>query len=545
MAPAAAWNRGPVCGVDNCRSRLYRHSDGLTICQFGHVMEGGIEINDDQDQTQITTRRLNVLHVDDRGSFTSTNMSQSQSSLASSNGKGNRLYGKEGKKLLYQCFQILLKKQFETCVEVFLSESIKEDLELVIKTNWIKIMNQELGDEDDVSHNYKAMYHLDLIALIYLSILQLRFQPLYTIEIIDKIKTNEIPYIKCLHLIPTSLLTKLPNEYLLRLQASSLPIKNEFYYSIETMAHRLYSEQSENPVQSIDIPINYYYPYIFKILTQDLLLPNAIDLFNTYIVLVNKLYKKDNITEQQHNGIIPLTTKYNRVNRFYQIIKFPEIKLISILIFLIKLSSITTKHTSLFTYQINFKHWYNNLTKFESNNEYKNYVETSNVNDLINWSDDKIDKYCDWVYDQLIPKKNKTYITEQDNNGEKDTNEEELTIMEKRLFQIFNIDMTSSGSESETSSPEPSTAAQKRRKRNDGSNTIVTMKDVLRSGVPSHINTNGDISNHQKKKSKSEDMIDLNNKLVNKFTILLGITNETLTKSILDAESDIQKALMN
>ena len=41
-----------------------------------------------------------------------------------------------------------------------------------------------------------------------------------------------------------------------------------------------------------------------------------------------------------------------------------------------------------------------------------------------------MDKYCDWIYDNLIPKKAKL----------NDDNTEALNTMEKRLFQIFSLD---------------------------------------------------------------------------------------------------------
>ncbi|KAK6198106.1 uncharacterized protein RJT21DRAFT_254 [Scheffersomyces amazonensis] len=517
MAPTS-WRRGPVCGVDNCRSRLYRYNDGLTICQFGHVMEGGIEINDDQDQAQITTRRLNLLNVDERGSFTSTSMSQSQSSLSRT--KDNRLYGHEAKELLYRCFQVLLKKQLENIMRLYFTDSIREDLELIVKTNWIKVISKEI--EHEGNSKFKKLYHLDLIAIIYISVLQIRFQPIYTYELLDYIKTNQIPYIRCLHLIPSSLLSKLPNEHLLRLQATSLPLSNEFYYCIQEMMKRLYNDE-----KVISIPVNYYYPYAFKLLTQELLLPNAIDLFNTFVTLTKKFY---------NDGQIAI--RFNETKSKH-LIYFPEVILSSMIIFIIKLSIISK--FKLFPYQINFKNWYKHLTKYEANNEFLNYSESSNVNDLIEWSDDKIDKYCDWVYEQLIPKKNKTYTTHQSNTQELEEEKDlpELTTMEKRLFQIFNVEESSGGSGSESEPPSRSSSRSPVPREIQKEETI-NMNDVLMSAAIVSSNVKG-----KRKRTSVEEMKDLNKKLVSKISVVLGITQSTLSKSILQAETDIENGLMS
>ena len=54
--------RGPVCGVSNCPSRLWRIIDGRRTCQYGHVMEGDVEFNNEEDEVNagVVTRRLNL-----------------------------------------------------------------------------------------------------------------------------------------------------------------------------------------------------------------------------------------------------------------------------------------------------------------------------------------------------------------------------------------------------------------------------------------------------------------------------------------------------
>jgi RNA polymerase I-specific transcription initiation factor RRN7 len=51
--------KGPVCGVENCRSRLYEEGeDGYRYCQNGHQQFGLIRAaEDDDDFTLATTTR--------------------------------------------------------------------------------------------------------------------------------------------------------------------------------------------------------------------------------------------------------------------------------------------------------------------------------------------------------------------------------------------------------------------------------------------------------------------------------------------------------
>lgn len=43
----ARWTTGPICGVDNCRSKHWQVIDGQHVCRNGHVREGDVEIAED------------------------------------------------------------------------------------------------------------------------------------------------------------------------------------------------------------------------------------------------------------------------------------------------------------------------------------------------------------------------------------------------------------------------------------------------------------------------------------------------------------------
>lgn len=537
MAPQS-WFRGPVCGVDNCRSRLYRSSDGLTICQFGHVMEGNIEINDDQDQVTVTTRRLNVVNVDERGGYTSSPVVNSQKAISK---KSTRLYGSEARELYFKCLQMLLKKQCEIFMTLFFSESMRDDLFQLVKTNWVKCLGityehknnelddhtnesnedeesekEEQGKDDDgqntkkerikVESKYYTVNTLDLISLIYISALQLRFQLIYINDIVKHIKSNEIPYVRTLHILPKSTLDKLPMPYHHMLQPLRLPLQLDLYHCIRINGLRL-------KVGKLDMPLNYYYPFAFKVFSDIFLFPNAIDLFNVFTNLMEAIL----LTE--------LLFSFTYKTTVLGVIGFPEIQILGAIVFVIKLTFVSNP----FKYMLHPKVWLDRLGKFEMNNEYS-YIKSDN-SDLLDWSDDKIEKYCDWIYDHIIPKKNKTYNLDGDHEDYLVGQQEELTTMEKRLFQIFNVDARTE------ESPEP---VPKRVKLDTRQN-----KDSI------HLSAKESLLKMTKKKKKNnrkvtyEDILAVEGKLLSRICELFWVTPDALARSYENIEKLVKRDILD
>ena len=144
------WIRGPICGVDNCRSRLYRSTDGMKICQYGHVMEGNVEINDDQDENFVSTRRLN-LQLDNGG------FSIALQNIATRQETSKKVYGTNGKMLYWRCLQVLLKKQVDIFQTLFPYDA--GELVLVVRLYWLKYMTARISDDPHA----KVPTALDLI----------------------------------------------------------------------------------------------------------------------------------------------------------------------------------------------------------------------------------------------------------------------------------------------------------------------------------------------------------------------------------------------
>lgn len=421
MAPQA-WFIGPVCGVDNCRSRRYVTRDGLTICQLGHVADGNIELNnEEEDVGGPITRRLNMVNVDSHGSYMSQTKTQSQGVSTS---KNQKLHGKNAFDLYLTCLQILLKKQYEIIVNLFFREPC-HDLLLIVKTNWIKVLNKAIVDYEK-KHNFtinndenlgdivddKVLSRipnlLDILSIIYLSILQLRYKPVYLCDFYQNIISNTIPYAKTIHLIPENHVVQLLTVYQMLLQPSKVIRPGDLDLSIRRMAGIIYQE-------NLLIPIDYYYPFILNTIKDTLIMPNSIDLFNLTVQFCHLLDYIPKLSINKFETKDLLGSK-----------EFPEIYISSIIIFIIK-----TNYLFKFTRskKINPILWLKYFELYDNSNNRKFYTRLSDQ-DLLNWSDEQTEDYLNWIHDEIVPKQNHT------SNGFDD----KLTTMEKQLFRIFNYD---------------------------------------------------------------------------------------------------------
>lgn len=496
MAPQA-WFIGPVCGVDNCRSRRYVTRDGLTICQLGHVADGNIELNnEEEDMGGPITRRLNVVNVDSHGAYMSQSKTQSQ---GLSTLKNHKLHGKDAFDLYLKCLQLLLKAEYEIFIELFFGEECP-DLLLIVKTNWIKILEKAFADYDkkhtstqNSNRAAKMPSLLDIIALLYLSTLQLRYKPVYLSDIIPKLQNNTIPFVRTLHLLPDKYLVQLLTVYQILLQPPKVLIPGALDNSIRSMANILYQND-------IKIHINYYYPYIFTTLKHQLKFPNLIDLFNftvefcdlleyTPTLILNKSNSKDIVGSQE----------------------FPEIKIASILVFVIKTSFIFKISDSK---RVNPILWLKYFDKFEKANNPNFYTKVTDK-DILNWSDDQTQEYFDWIHNEIAPKKNIT------TNGFDD----KLSTMEKQLFKIFDYDTVL----------DPI----------DRKNMISPAPEIETFNEDDALTNMVDPKNHVGKVKITPSVIkQVESKVIEKMSEVLGIESALLLASYKSTEKDIRDKLI-
>lgn len=398
------WFKGPICGTDNCKSRLYRNRDGLTICQYGHVLEGAVEYNDDQDQQPVQTRRLNVVSVDERGNFAS----QSSQRIGKKR-KLELLTGSEALPIFYRCLQIIMKAQLDAVVEIYFSDGVRPHLTSIVKSYWSRALNHyyKIGEDDGndkpVSKLKRSLDVLDLICIIYMASLELHAYPFYLDDVVECITLDKIPYFKTYHLLPLHELKKLHGTYHGRLQGYQAPTEGQILRRISYLCPIVLQHD-------LSIPSSYYFPFIYHTLAHTLLLPNTPYLFMLIFHFLN-VYKK--LTFE-----IPI--KSQSATKLTEC--FPEVYLILVIIYIVNLH---------FEYgQPSFQPtvWINRVKAYNLEYQYNNEITDDT---LLNWSIEKTERYTNWVYNHLLPDKYKI------GDG---SEESDLSVMEKRLFQIFPLE---------------------------------------------------------------------------------------------------------
>ncbi|CAR21517.1 Rrn7p [Lachancea thermotolerans CBS 6340] len=236
--------RGPVCGTDNCRSRLWRIIDGRRTCQYGHVMEGDVEFNDDEDDINsmgVITRRLN-LTTNATGSFRSSMNSQSQ--LSQKEDANQKVYGAEGERLFLRCFQYILKLQ---CTWLIEHQNFPPVFTDVVKLMWMRfIRSLEIADQrsatgDDnggtsmqVPGKKPRLSLLSSICLLYMANTHLRM-PVHSCDYIRWICSMKLVYFKANLHLPALWRKQLPNYYHQVLEGGKTPSEGQFFHKLAHM----------------------------------------------------------------------------------------------------------------------------------------------------------------------------------------------------------------------------------------------------------------------------------------------------------------------
>lgn len=210
--------RGPICGVDNCPSRLWRIIAGRRTCQYGHVMEGDIEFNNDDDaagqQSQgVITRRLN-LTTNQQGSFQSS-FSLSQQNIQKIKYSKKFIKGKQAKLLMIKSLQYILKKQVDYLINIC---GFPVNFENIVKLIWLSFLSKVNNEPKGVIISLNINI---TVSVIYFSILQLGL-PVYFCDLIGWISSLDFPYYKAGNIIPRSWNERLPNFYLSSLNGNNL-----------------------------------------------------------------------------------------------------------------------------------------------------------------------------------------------------------------------------------------------------------------------------------------------------------------------------------
>ncbi|QLL33544.1 hypothetical protein HG536_0E04550 [Torulaspora globosa] len=242
--------RGPVCGVSNCPSRLWRIIDGRRTCQYGHVMEGDVEFNNDDDDLAsagVVTRRLN-LTTGATGSFQSSfNASQSHNQQNLTGSK--KIHGYQAKVLFIKSFQLVLRAQAKWLIREM---NFPPEFEQVVKLIWIHYLqwldNSNAGHTDVEEHESERQEdRLQLTALqlsmpaalsmLYMASVHMGL-PVYTADFIRWIAAAELPYYKANSLLPESWKQQLPSTYLRLLDGGKPPADGHILLKVSQICFR-------------------------------------------------------------------------------------------------------------------------------------------------------------------------------------------------------------------------------------------------------------------------------------------------------------------
>ncbi|OCL05870.1 hypothetical protein AOQ84DRAFT_432871 [Glonium stellatum] len=230
---ASHWRKSEVCGVDNCRSRLYTldENDGYQYCENGHRRGNALVIGEDEDQFNPHAKRLRK----------------------KSSGETEKVYqyfkGREAFDLYLQCYQLILRHQIWFMVH---SKCLPAELENVIFDLWalrISTLKDRIDDtsgDESQSQMFSSASEgeiddggeaprlgrrgrrvndtpklIDTLALCYLGTLTLRL-PVTPGDLHEWVTDGDMAYTRAIKYIPVPMKERLPSAYHSSLDPNSI-----------------------------------------------------------------------------------------------------------------------------------------------------------------------------------------------------------------------------------------------------------------------------------------------------------------------------------
>lgn len=404
------WLRGPVCGVDNCRSRLYRLSAGRKFCQFGHIMEGNFEFDDDDGDQYTQTRRLNIQLTDTGfGSNASRTAEQVASAAAV-----KRLYGRQGKIHTLKCLQYVLKQVTPQVAELLYPqlpeqemEKLKQELVVATKLLWMRCVSHSLQG--------RSLRLADVYSVVFLALRLINTYPVYADAMIAILKQNKVPYISASHLLPEHMLRLLSPATVGQLINSAMPVDDAFYNHVGKIAIMI-------DAQLWHLPVEYFYPNAFSVFCDlDLDAPSL-------LVVLHRIASRTPMAELRAvlKGLGPLG--------------FPDGRYIGLIYLVVKLYFVGLPTV------VDLEKWLPWLkTQGSALPCFSDRHHHMDIESILKLSDQQTEEYCDWVYGNLLGEKHKS-------------DSDKASPMEARLYKIFAIGDQPARNEGESSTkkgPQP------------------------------------------------------------------------------------------
>ncbi|EJS43122.1 rrn7p [Saccharomyces arboricola H-6] len=420
--------RGPICGADNCPSRLWRIIDGRRTCQYGHVMEGDVEFNDDEDDINrlgagVITRRLN-LTTNATGSFQSTQLSNlqllQQQQQQRSQKKSKKLTGLDAKLLFLKSFQFILKRQIRWLID---EVQFPEEFEHVAKVIWLKIL-KTINDQPQ-QELVLRLHMTSTLSILYLASTHLSL-PVYTCDYIRWICSAKMPYFQANESLPKSWRARLPNYYVSILEGSISPYNGQLYNKIALTCGMIQFNRSFNSQVSCQA-------LLLKLVTQ-CTLPPEFYFYARHIIEFEETDIKNLVlwerTDERHTGPISNHAEVRVISYFmltiHWILSLDKDRRYS-LKWILALTDSLTRHTT--TSQSIDRNIVNTV-----------YPDHPTSNDYFQWSDDETLQFLNWMEKQFLPTQAKSLNNESSSN--------DMTIDQKiarrKLYEIFPLDSNTS-----------------------------------------------------------------------------------------------------
>lgn len=452
------YTRGPVCGVNNCPSRLWRQLEGHKVCQYGHILES------------------DFLYEDEPGDYQSNVLRNSQFSAHSQahrehleqlemEKQDSVLWGMQGKCQFLKCYQYILKAQISW---LRTNRDAPPSLQKVVKKLWTLYLEGESAEDrtwedtgDSITKqrvmNVRNKRHktvngqlfsipiIHSVILCYIGCLLINF-PLYANDFIRFCLANQLPYMKTLREIPDEMKKRLPPEYIPSLEATFLPSNGEFYHAFSVVAARLALFEHGNSISLFSLMESFekrlsINPQLLLIkIVKEFLLPKEV------IIMTLNLIQECQLS-------------FSWTNEKNHALRSPEVRLVSILISIVKIYFLAPNYTDQDLLVSNWRTWtkalhrkklrfrntldnddlFVDLVNYISMNSYsieqKDLLKNAfgfDLNDIAEGSEKDypgLDRYLRWFDDS-------PFYTEKPR--------EKRTIPERRLLEIFNFDHSES-----------------------------------------------------------------------------------------------------
>lgn len=360
-------------------------------------MEGNVEFEDDDGDAYVQTKRLNISFTDTGfGSQSHASGTPGSSTLAQT--KSRRLHGDVGKAYVFKCLQCVLQritplvvKHLYGDIEQSKLHRLQRDVLSSARLLWIRLVKRV--------YMSKTPTIIDLYSVVYLAIRLLNEVPMDIAAYLHMIKTNKVPFVNATLLLPASMLRlmPLPTTYIM-LTPANVPLDDQFYRNTSKWTHAL----ELNLIWAT--PADTFHFQAYSLFTS-LKIPQAPSLLVMYHELIWKV--TSGVFRQGFNGLIVGA----------------EIQAVSVMYFVIKVYFQSSKEI------VNHRQFQDLLLDEDSEPYLKNKMHSMDIRDIFALSEREIFKYCDWVYDTLVPERLK--------DSSSHSADYEIGPMEKKLFKMF------------------------------------------------------------------------------------------------------------